>query len=172
MAEHAGAGKASIYARFAAKEALFLAVIGRSVDRALPPPDVAPRPATTSERLEAVGLAIIEGSLRPSAVALMRLIVAEAARFPELAKHADRLGWRAGVRRVSEAMIDDDSASPAAIDAVWPVAARFIDLVFIPLQMRALCGEPLPALQAHAPRQIAEALTVLEALGDIGRSRT
>ena len=96
------AGKASIYARYANKEALFTAVIGRDVQKTLAATGHIPPELPLRDRLIAAGTGIVEHALKPQAIALMRLLIAEAARFPELASRADAIGREDGVRRVAE----------------------------------------------------------------------
>jgi len=45
------------------------------------------------DRLVSVGVGIIEQSLTPDVVALMRVVVAEATRFPEIPCHANNIGY-------------------------------------------------------------------------------
>jgi len=165
VAELARAGKASLYARFDSKETLFVAVVRRSVERTLTRTDVVPVELALRDRLVAVGVSIIEQSLRPDVVALMRVVVAESPRFPEIACHANNIGYEAGVRRVAEVIA---ARSPDSVDAAERAkipAARFIDLVFLPHQMRALLGEDLAVLLRAAPRQIDEVIAMLSATG-------
>ncbi len=146
VADLARAGKASLYARFSSKETLFVAVVRRSVERTLARTDPVPPELVLRDRLVAVGVSIIEQSLRPDVVALIRVVIAESPRFPEIACHANNIGYEAGVRRVAEVIA---ARSPNSVDAVKRAmvpAARFIDLVFMPHQMRALLGENLDVL--------------------------
>jgi len=163
VADLAHAGKASLYARFPSKEAMFVAVVRRSVEHVLARTDPVPADLTLRERLIAVGVGIIEQSLTPDVVALMRVVVAEATRFPEIACHANNIGYEAGVRRVAEVIAARTSLSDDAIERATIPAARFIDLVFLPHQMRALLGENLDTLRRTAPRQIEEAIAILSA---------
>jgi len=165
----ARAGKASLYARYPNKEALFAAVIRRAVDRGLAPAGHVDADRPLRERLIAVGLSLLEHSLQPEAVALMRVIIAVAPRMPELAQHVDRIGWEAGVRRVAEA-ISARHDDPATVVKAWPAAVRFIELVFVPHLMRALVGDSLAALNAGARARIEIAIDTLDAAGllDVG----
>lgn len=160
----ARAGKASIYARYANKEALFTAVIKRDAERSLAATDRVPTDLPLGARLVAVGTSMVEHALRPSAVALMRVIIAEAARFPDLASHVDAIGREGGVRRVAE-VIACRSASAEAIDQATAPAAKFFELVVPPIQMRALLGDDVATLRTRAPRQIETATAMLAATG-------
>lgn len=161
----AHAGKASLYARYPNKEALFTAVIRSNVDRALAPAGRIDASQPLRERLIAVGLSILEHSLQPDAVALMRVIIAVAPRMPELAQHVDRIGWEAGVRRVAEAIAARRPADPAMFLQARPAAARFIELVFVPHLMRALIGDSGATLQAGARDRIEIAIETLNSAG-------
>jgi len=165
VAELARAGKASLYARFSNKETLFVAVVRRNVARALERTGSVPAEMVLRDRLVAVGVSIIEQSLRPDVVALMRVIIAESPRFPEIARHANNIGYEAGVRRVAEVIAARSSDSVDAAKRAMVPAARFIDLVFMPHQMRALLGEDPDVLIRSAPRQIDEVIAMLSATG-------
>ena len=82
----AGAGKASLYARYANKEELFAAVVRRMVDRTLVPSTTVPWHLSVHERLRAVGHSLLDHALAPEAVALMRVVVTTAHRMPDLAR--------------------------------------------------------------------------------------
>ena len=81
VAVDARAGKASIYTRYANKEALFVAVI----DNVLAAPAVADAPidipASAPQRMAAAGRRVLADALAPDAVALLRLLLAEQTRF-------------------------------------------------------------------------------------------
>jgi AcrR family transcriptional regulator len=159
----ARAGKASLYARYANKEALFEAVIRRTVDEALEPAGQVDATMPLRDRLIAVGISLLEHSLQPEAVALMRAIIAVAPRMPELAQHVDRIGFELGVRRVAEAISARHRGDPAMVEQAWPAAARFIELVFVPHQMRALLGDSAATLNAGARGRIEIAIDTLNA---------
>jgi len=156
----AGAGKASLYARFENKEALFAAVLRRM---AVTPPDAADRwaGAPLVERLRAVGLAILQDASQPETAAAMRLIIAAAPRFPEIAREAGRVGWDSGIARVRLAALAGPD-SPGNVDAL---ATRFVDLVFPPHQLRLLLGEEPQSLLAEAASRVDQALS--ELLSDV-----
>jgi TetR/AcrR family transcriptional repressor of mexJK operon len=95
IAREAGVSKATVYAHFADKAALFGAVITRLSERfggfsadALDPGSVEASLTTLARRL-------LELVLSPEAVALNRIIIAEVTRFPELGEAF----WQAGPAR-------------------------------------------------------------------------
>ncbi len=165
VAAFAGAGKASIYARYANKEELFAAVVRYNVARSLAPSIDVPWHLPLDARLLAAGQSILSHSLRPEVVALMRVVVTTAHRMPHLARLADRIGREGGAARVAAAIVGRDGASPEALAHALPLAVKFIDLVFAPHQMRALMGEDLAKLEAAAPARIREALDLLAGSG-------
>jgi AcrR family transcriptional regulator len=161
VALDARAGKASIYARYANKQALFSAVVDNMLARSFAQDDVAME-TPLRERLVAVGLRVLTDALHPDALALLRLVVAELPRFAQGGQRADDLVWRAGVRRVAMAIALRD---PGRIDAAIDAAERFIEVGVMPAVMRAMLGEATEQLLAGGPERIAGAIAFLEANG-------
>ncbi|MDR6990278.1 TetR/AcrR family transcriptional regulator [Luteimonas sp. 3794] len=163
IARLAGAGKASLYARYANKDAIFEAVVRRNVQTLLVPEDVN-LPSSLDARLRRVGLEILEHALRDTTVAMMRLVIATATRAPALAAEVNRIGWEGGVARVRRAILAGNDA-PSNPD---PLAHTFVDLVFAPHQLRALLGEDIDGLRRSAPERVDQALKVIRAAGLLG----
>jgi TetR/AcrR family transcriptional regulator, mexJK operon transcriptional repressor len=96
VAEAAGIGKATLYARYKDKGELFAAVLQRKIDRWLAMNETDERAATG--RIEDVLLVrarrTVAVALTPEAVAINRIVMAEAARFPSLAKMVHEQGWQ------------------------------------------------------------------------------
>ena len=160
----AGAGKASLYARYANKEELFAAVVRRMVDHTLVPSGVVPRHLSVQDRLRAVGHSLLEHALTPEAVALMRVVVTTAHRMPDLARLVDRTGRDGGIACVAQAIAGADAA-PDRIERASDVAGRFIDMVFVPHQMRALIGDDREQLDAASSRRVNDAIDLLTRAG-------
>jgi AcrR family transcriptional regulator len=169
MEEIAGlarAGKPTIYARFSSKEALFAAVVMRNVAA-----NVArfeshvPTGATIEERLASVGMAVLHWVLVGDTIGLMRLAIAEARRFPDLASSVHRMARERGGEGVARllgevAQSDELGMLPAfAPERLATTTRFFLDLVLLPLLMRALVGEKLDLLRAeigpHVARSVA-----------------
>jgi len=158
----AGAGKATLYARYANKDALFSAVVHRALEGTAPAvPDLAPA-LSIRERLRAVGLHLLQQALTEESVALLRVCLTTAQRLPELSRMVDQSGRDSGVASIVAAL-----AGPAQdqIAAATAVAQRFIDLVIVPQQMRALVGDDREQLDAAAPRRVDEAIDLLARSG-------
>jgi AcrR family transcriptional regulator len=166
IAEAARSGKKTIYARFPGKEALFIAAVMQSVAANVARVEAyTPTGATIEQRLQIVAVTALEWILLSDSIGLMRVAIAEAPRFPDLASSvyamARERGGEAVARLLAEAAQSDElGALPAfAPEHVITTTQLFQDLVILPLAMRALFGEKLEQLrgeiESHARRSIA-----------------
>ena len=162
---HARAGKPTIYARFPSKEALFTAVMMRTVAANIARFEIhAPKGATTEERLESMGAAILHWVLVSDSIELMRLAIAEGRRFPELASRVHRMARERGSEAVARilgemAQSDELGKLPAfAPERLSTTTRFFFDLVLFPLLMRALTGEKLKQLCAEIEPHVARSV--------------
>jgi AcrR family transcriptional regulator len=166
IAAVARSGKPTIYARYADKEALFTAVVMKTVAANVAHFEAyTPTGATIEQRLESVAVTVLEWILLSDSIGLMRVAIAEAPRFPDLASSVYAMtrerGGQAVARLLAEAAQSDGLAAlPAfAPEHVATTTQLFQDLVILPLAMRALFGEKLKQLRAeiepHAKRSIA-----------------
>ncbi len=160
----AGAGKATLYARYANKDALFSAVVHRALERAAPPAPDLPNAMPVRERLHAVGLHLLQQALTEESVALQRVCLTTAQRLPELSRMVDQSGRNSGVASIVAALAGP-SPSSDGVAAATAIAQRFIDLVIVPQQMRALVGDDREQLDAAAPRRVDEAIDLLARAG-------
>ncbi len=101
VANRARASKKTLYARFKDKADLFRALLAwgcrRNLPDAMPPPDEEPRAA-----LRRHARMVLSAMMRPESIALFRIVVAEAQRFPEVGKLFDRMTREASVAIVGE----------------------------------------------------------------------
>lgn len=164
VARRAGAGKASLYARFPSKGHLFEAVVRRHA-KARPAAAEMDPGLMLEDRLRQVGRDMLEHALRPETLAMMRQVVATADRFPAVAAEASRIGWEGGRDRVRHA-ICSGADRPAAVEALID---QFIDLVFAPHQLRALLGEDRGDLRDQAGARVDRAISILKATGMLPR---
>jgi TetR/AcrR family transcriptional regulator, mexJK operon transcriptional repressor len=95
IAREAGVSKATVYAHFADKAALFGAVIARLNQRFGGFSADALDPAAAEASLTTLARRLLELVLSPEAIALNRIIIAEVTRFPELGEAF----WQAGPER-------------------------------------------------------------------------
>jgi AcrR family transcriptional regulator len=92
VATRAGISKRTFYHRFDDKAALFAAVVHDIIEQIRPPPGVPLiEGATLRDILRRIAGMMLRAALAPQAIALHRLVMAEAARFPELVRavHGD-----------------------------------------------------------------------------------
>jgi len=154
IATHAAVTKKTLYRHFPDKPAIFQAVVRRSVSGFSEPllDDLAN--ADLEEALLQMGRRLIEqwpGGL----TGIIRLIYAEAPRFPELARVVDALSDESGrsvaslLRRFAPAGVDVDAA-----------AGKFLELVYMGPQRWLL----LRPTEAYAPERRDEDLRVAVAL--------
>src|SRR6202521_1789910 len=107
IAEVARSGKPTIYARFRDKRALFTEVVTQDIlSRITEFKAEVPAGATIEERLSSAASTLLHWGLDSERIALMRLAVAEARRFPDLASTVSRmardLSTELGVRLLGE----------------------------------------------------------------------
>jgi AcrR family transcriptional regulator len=166
IAEVARSGKPTIYARFRDKRALFTAVVTRDIVSRITEfnPGV-PTGATIEERLTSAASTLLHWVLDSERIALMRLAIAEARRFPDLASTVSRtarnLSTELGGRLLDELTRSDELSSlPAfAPERLTTTARFFLDLIAVPMLLRALFEVNLKTLDAeidaHVPRSVA-----------------
>jgi AcrR family transcriptional regulator len=145
IAEVARSGKPTIYARFHDKRALFTEVVTRDIlSRITEFKVAAPTGATIEERLTSAAITLVHWGFDSDRIGLMRLAIAEARRFPDLASTVSRtardLSTELGVRLLGElAQSDELSSLPAfAPERLATTARLFLDLVAVPMLLRAL----------------------------------
>jgi TetR/AcrR family transcriptional regulator, mexJK operon transcriptional repressor len=139
IAREAGVSKATVYAHFAGKEALFGAVIGRECERyfaRFSAGELDPGDVHTS--LTVLGRRFLELLLSPESIALHRIILGEVTRFPMLGE----VFWQAGPERQRfqiEAFLKSATASGTLALADTRLAAeQFVSLVRGEIQLRHL----------------------------------
>jgi AcrR family transcriptional regulator len=166
IAEAARSGKATIYARFRDKRALFTDVVTRDIlSRIMEFKTGVPTGSTIEERLTSAASTLLHWGLDSERIALMRLAIAEARRFPDLASTVSRsardLSTELGVRLLGELTQSDAVRSlPAfAPERLATTARFFLDLVAMPTLFRALFEVDLKTLDeeidTHVPRSVA-----------------
>jgi TetR/AcrR family transcriptional repressor of mexJK operon len=147
VARRAGISKRTFYHRFRGKEVLFEAVVRRLIERWTPPFDAALLEApSVEETLRRAAQYMLEVALTPEALALHRMVIAEAERFPELARILHELGSAVGIERIARYLDQHIAAGElAAIDPRF-AAEQFILMVVTGPRRRALgLGAPLRA---------------------------
>jgi AcrR family transcriptional regulator len=165
IASAARAGKPTIYARFGDKRALFTAVVTRDVlCRIAQLNSEAPSVGTSEERLTRAATDMLHWTLEDERMALMRLAVAEVQRFPDLAstvsRSARQLSTEVAARFLGEMARSGEIATlPAfAPERLATTARFFLDLVVVPMLLRALFEHKVEALEAEIGPHVAHSV--------------
>jgi AcrR family transcriptional regulator len=150
VAKRARMSKRTVYSRFRDKAELFGAVVHRLVER-LRPPNAAPEQFFEGGSLETIlqrlaGL-ILRAALSPPALALHRVILAEATRFPELAEAVNQEGTRREAIHLIAALLEREaSAGSLGVTNAEFAAEQFLHMLVAGPQRRALgLGTPMTA---------------------------
>jgi len=102
IAKRAGISKRTFYHRFRGKEELFGAVVRRLIERWMPPFDAALLDAPSlAEALRRAAEHMLDVALTREGLALHRVVIAEAERFPGLARVLYDLGAVPGIERIA-----------------------------------------------------------------------
>jgi AcrR family transcriptional regulator len=160
IAKAAGASKPTIYSRYSGKEALFAAVVESEINRVYLNADVEFDSRGVRERLERFVLTMLTTALEQGVIALLRIIIAEAARFPTLARAAGESARQQGA--IVIARILQEAAETGELPALretrplslLQLAESYLDLAFLPLEMRALIGEDIRILEAQSAQHV------------------
>lgn len=149
VARRAGISKRTFYHRFHGKEDVFEAVVRRLIERWLPPFDAALLDAPTlTEALQRTAEHMVRVALTPEALALHRIVVAEARRFPGLARIMHELGAASGIERIA-----GDFHRRIAVGELGPIDPRFAAEQFI---LMAVTGPQRRALGLGTAMNAAE----------------
>ncbi|HYB10084.1 MAG TPA: TetR/AcrR family transcriptional regulator [Alphaproteobacteria bacterium] len=146
VAQRAGISKRTFYHRFNDKADLFGAVVHRLIER-LRPPDSAilPKGDTFDEILENLAHLILSASLTPDALALYRVILSEATRFPKLAEVVHAQGARQeAVGHIAQLLERQAQTGQLELPDCQFAAEQFLQMVISVPQRRALgLGAPM-----------------------------
>jgi TetR/AcrR family transcriptional regulator, mexJK operon transcriptional repressor len=153
VAQHLRISKRTFYHRFKDKEALFAAVVHRIIQRLRPAGNI---PLIEGADLEAIlerfATIILQAALSPQAIALHRLIVAESARFPELARVLAHEGAAEEANTLVAGILDREvTAGRIRIDDTRFAAQQFLQMV-VALPQRHAMGLG----KAMSPRELRE----------------
>jgi TetR/AcrR family transcriptional regulator, mexJK operon transcriptional repressor len=159
VAKRARMSKRTFYSRFHDKAELFGAVVHRLVERLRPPSATASvqqffEGGSLEEILQRLAQLILRAALSPPALALHRVILAEATRFPELAAAVNQEGTRRdAIQRIAALLEREAKAGHVSLANAEFAAEQFLVMVVAGPQRRALgLGTPMTetALDAWA----------------------
>lgn len=159
VAREAGVSKATLYAHFESKDRLFAALVkrecgllfGQGVDHGLDglPP---------AEGLTLIGRRFVSLLMSPKAVAGHRIVVAEAARFPELARSFYEAGPGPTIARVARYIIALNAAGLLKVPDPALAAEQFLGMLKSHLHLRLLLGMQTAPSPEDLERLIAAAV--------------
>jgi AcrR family transcriptional regulator len=162
IAAVARSAKTTIYARFPNKRALFTAVVTRDIVSRISQFKIeVPTGATIEERFESAGVALLRWTLVNERFRLMRLAIAEAHRFPDLATTVSRAARERSTEIAARLLgemtqTDELGRLPAfAPERLASTARFFLDLIVVPILVRALFGEKVNALREEIGPHVA-----------------
>jgi TetR/AcrR family transcriptional repressor of mexJK operon len=160
VAKRAGISKRTFYHRFSGKERLFEAVVRRLIERWLPPLDAGMVDwPNLADGLRLVAEHMLNIALTPEALALHRVVIAEAQQFPGLARMMHEIGSATGTERIAKQL--EPRIRSGELRAIDPrfAAEEFILMVVTGPQRRALgLATPLTAAELSAWARDAVAL--------------
>jgi AcrR family transcriptional regulator len=169
IAEAAGAGKATLYSRYASKDALFSEVVRRNCDRSLRVAYEAPQSASLVQRLISLMLTLVTRLLTDEVIGLIRMVIADAPRFPSLAT-LTREASRSRAMEAVATLIDEhsghtDGANSRAVRKrdSRAVATQLLDAIIAPMLMRALMEENLIAVRSDIGSHVERTMAIFVA---------
>lgn len=145
VAGRARISKRTFYHRFRDKSELYRAVVQRMLQHWLPEFEAAfDPPAALDVVLERIAKHMLTVALSPDALALRRLLLAEAERFPELVEIMIEQGATRSIERIAALLEDEQRAGHIALDDCVFAATQFQEMTLsIPLRRAMGFGAPL-----------------------------
>jgi len=137
----AGASKATIYSFFGGKEGLFSALIGERAERILASfPDIEIENVDVRTALTDIARQYMDVAMSPEAIGLLRLILTEGPRSPDLASNFYRVGQDRVTASLARALRTWARRGRISADASDRLATQFFDLVRGELHLRVVTG--------------------------------
>jgi len=159
VAKLAGVSKATLYAYFASKEALFDEIIGRACLRHS---ETLSRPGIEQEDLRAtltqIGRDFVSFVMTDAALAIYRVIIAEAPRFPELGRSFYESGPRITLDRFAAFLGKACERGQLRIAAPRRAAEQFIGMLKGELHLRRLLSLTPPPSAEQVEAQVTAAV--------------
>jgi AcrR family transcriptional regulator len=161
IAETAPASKPTIYAHFPGKEALFEAVVARVIEGLTDFEGFAPKGRSVQDRLASLGIEVVQRFIDET-IGITRATIAEADRFPALSRQVHEHGRDRAAAAVSHVL--NDATHTLSRGAKGPFGSKrsvstaqiFMDLILLPMIMRALMGEGVKELRNELPAFVRE----------------
>ncbi|MDB5648892.1 MAG: putative Transcriptional regulator TetR [Hyphomicrobiales bacterium] len=159
IAERAGVSRQTIYNGFASKDDLFHAICSDLVDEIIAPISRAVQDeADLRDSLVTIGENLLGTALRPKSLAIYRLVVTEAARFPDLGRSLYATGPGRAVAELAAYFRAEAARGRLRIEQPEMAAELFFGMLNGHNQLRALMGVA-PRLSPARRRVLAEGVT-------------
>ena len=161
IAQTAPASKPTIYAHFPGKQALFEAVVARVIEGLTDFEGFASKGRSVQDKLAGLGIEIVEQFIDET-IGITRATIAEADRFPALSRQVHEHGRDRAAAVVFQVLSDTTPAlsrganGPFAPKRSVSAAQIFIDLILLPMMIRALMGEGAKELRSELPAFVRE----------------
>lgn len=139
-----GVARQTIYNHFSGKEEVFKALAGSFADRVTGPLPEAARSSDLRSTLVDLGLRTRSLLLAPSSLALHRLLICEAPKFPDLAMAVYEAGPQRSMSRLAR-HLRSNSAKPLSQAQAMRAAEQFFGMILGRSQLRALLGIAQPS---------------------------
>jgi AcrR family transcriptional regulator len=137
-----GGSKRDLYAEFGGKEGLFRRVITGVCQEVMHPLEALPSNGDSAESaLTAFGTTFLGFLLTPRVVALQKLVMSEANRYPEFAQTFIERGCQSAYRVAAELLVSLANQGEVKVESPRVVGALFCDMLVADLQFRTVAGE-------------------------------
>lgn len=138
IANLAGVAKRTLYHRFPDKRDLFAAVIERRRDQFLSPvAKISAAGGTLEDRLRQIGRHMLDWGMKADAMALKRLLAAEADRFPELLATIYENSRKRTIEILADILRREAEAGALTIDDPRFAALQFLQMIMGPAELLA-----------------------------------
>lgn len=154
LIERVGGSKSTVYGHFENKEKLFAAVVDNVLAQLQAATDTFDLPGESlRDGLFAVGIRLLSIVLSDDHVALARIVIAEARRFPKVGKIYYEHGPALALQGVVEFLVDRNAIAGGDIDDIRDAAEWFTSRLVHRAFFRALCGSDSPAKPGEIARE-------------------
>jgi TetR/AcrR family transcriptional regulator, mexJK operon transcriptional repressor len=159
IARAAGVSKATLYAYFASKDRLFASLVGAACSRSgAGGVELAESGADLRAALTTLGGRVLRFMLEEQSLAIYRVVMAEAVRFPELGRAFYERGAGASRRNLAVWLGRQMEAGRLLPRDPGIAAEQFVSLLRTHLHMRALLGIDPPPTEAEIEATVAAAV--------------
>ncbi len=161
ISELAPASKPTIYSYFPGKEALFAAVVARVINGLTSFESYAPDGRTAEDKLTSLGIELVERFIKDT-VGVARVMIAEADRFPKLSRDLHEASRARAANAVSDLLnnatgtLSRSEKGPFSSKRRVATAQIFMDLILLPMLMRAFMGDEAKVIRRELPSFVRE----------------